>query len=317
MEIAPASRQEQPPASPPAALVGAWAGRIKLGTCAWNFEDWRDVFYPAALASNQEIAYYAQYLPAVEVDSTFYAAPRPEVVAAWADKTPEDFTFTVKLPRQITHDARLRGCEGELRAFLASLRPFGPKLGAVLAQFSPAFQLEANEEALRAFVHLLPKGGTWRFAFEFRHASWHQPRIARLLEDHGICWAWSDVSPLAAQGTAAFEFLPRTADFLYLRLMGDQTTKFRPDGTRHFRYGSLLWPRDQGLENWTSRLLKHLVDLQKIFVMINNHYEGFSPLTCQRLGRLLGIPIELPSLVGHAAAAGEGPQERDEQLELL
>ncbi len=64
-------------------------------------------------------------------------------------------------------------------------------------------------------------------------------------------------------------------------------------------------------------MLKHLVDLQKIFVMINNHYEGFSPLTCQRLGRLLGIDIELPSLVEHSAGPGEGPEERDEQLELL
>jgi uncharacterized protein YecE (DUF72 family) len=311
MEIAPASRQEQAPASPEAAR------KIKLGSCAWNFEDWRDVFYPPALASNQEIAYYAQYLPAVEIDSTFYASPRPEVVAAWADKTPEDFTFTAKLPRQITHEARLRGCERELQVFLAGLRPFGGKLGAVLAQFSPSFQLESNEEALRAFIEMLPIGGATRFAFEFRHVSWHQPRIARLLEDHGICWAWSDVSALEAQGAAAFEFLPRTADFLYLRLMGDQGTKFRPDGTRQFRYGSLLWPRDGGLENWTSRLLKHLVDLQKIFVMINNHYEGFSPLTCQRLGRLLDIQIELPSLVGHAAAPGEGPREKDEQMELL
>ena len=317
MDIAPASRLEQLSPPPPPRTGPNSLSKIKLGTCAWNFEDWRDVFYPPALASNQEIAYYAQYLPAVEIDSTFYASPRPEVVASWADKTPDDFTFTAKMPRTITHEARLRGCERELEVFLDSLRPFGRKLGAVLAQFSPSFHLEPNEEALREFVGMLPGGGAVRFAFEFRHPSWHQPRIARLLEDHGICWAWSDVSALKAQGAAAFEFLPRTADFVYLRLMGDQGNKFRPDGTRQFRYGSLLWPRDGGLENWTSRLLKHLVDLQKIFVMINNHYEGFSPLTCQRLGRLLGIKIDLPSLVEHAATAGEGPQEKDEQLELL
>ena len=294
MEIRPASRQEHPsPRS--AAPAEAATGKIKLGSCAWNFEDWRDVFYPPALASNLEIAYYAQYLPAVEIDSTFYAIPRPEVVAAWADKTPPDFTFTAKLPRQITHEARLRRCEEDLALFLESLRPFGGKLGAVLAQFAPSFHLDANEEALRAFVDMLPTSGGVRFAFEFRHASWHQPRIARLLEDHAICWVWNDVSSLESQGAAAFEFLPATTDFLYLRLMGDQSTKFRPDGSRQFRYGSLLWPRDAGLENWTQRLLKHLGDLQNIYVMINNHYEGFSPLTCQRLGRLLGIPVELPA----------------------
>jgi uncharacterized protein YecE (DUF72 family) len=313
MEINPASRQERPLTNPAAAATG----QIKLGSCAWNFEDWRDVFYPPALASNREIAYYAQYLPAVEIDSTFYAAPRAEVVAAWADKTPADFTFTAKLPRQITHEARLRGCEENLALFLASLRPFGSKLGAVLAQFPPSFHLDGNEEALRSFVDALPVAGGVRFAFEFRHASWHQPRIARLLEDNAICWVWNDVSSLETQGAAAFEFLPATTDFLYLRLLGDQGTKFRPDGSRQFRYGSLLWPRDAGLENWAHRLCKHLGDLQRIFIMINNHYEGFSPLTCQRLGRLLGVALELPGLVEHAAAPGAGPRERDEQMELL
>ena len=87
---------------------------IRLGTCAWSFDDWKDVFYPAGLASGQQLAYYAHYLPAVEIDSTFYHIPRLDVVAAWADKTPDDFVFTAKMPRAITHDARLRNCEREL-----------------------------------------------------------------------------------------------------------------------------------------------------------------------------------------------------------
>ena len=287
---------------------------IFLGTCAWNFEDWQDVFYPASLASNQQLSYYSQYLPAVEIDSTFYHIPRADVVANWAERTPDGFVFTAKMPRQITHDARLRNCRQELDAFLRSLRPLGEKLGAVLIQFSPFFKPDQDEVALREFIAWLPADKI-PFAMEFRHADWHQPRIARLLADHGVTWAWNDLSTTAAQNEAPFEFLPQTGDFLYVRLMGDLETKFRPDGERQFRYGSLLWSRDTGLESWALRLAKHRDDTRNIFVMANNHYEGFSPLTCQRLGKLLGIEITLPSLAKHAVQGG--PKERDEQLELL
>ena len=184
----------------------------------------------------------------------------------------------------------------------------------MLLQFSPFFKPDHDEAALREFLSWLPSD-TLSFAVEFRHADWHQPRVARLLADHGVTWAWNDLSSTDAQNEAPFEFLPQTGNFLYVRLMGDLETKFRPDGERQFRYGSLLWPRETGLESWAHRLAKHRDDTRNIFVMINNHYEGFSPLTCQRLGQRLGIEIHLPSLARHAAQGG--PKERDEQLDLL
>ena len=200
---------------------------IHLGTCAWNFEDWQDVFYPASLASNQQLPYYAHYLSAVEIDSTFYSIPRADVVANWADRTPDDFVFTAKMPRQITHEARLRNCRRELDAFLNSLRPMGEKLGAVLIQFSPGFRPVHDEDALREFLGWLPAGRV-SFAVEFRHPDWHQPRVVKLLHEHGVAWTWNDLSPLETQDESPFSFLPQTGDFLYVRLMGDLETKFRP-----------------------------------------------------------------------------------------
>ena len=287
---------------------------IRFGTCAWSFDDWKDVFYPPGLAANEQLAYYSRYLPAVEIDSTFYAIPRLDVVANWAAKTSDDFVFTAKMPKSITHDARLRGCERELDAFLGSLQPLGAKLGAVLLQFSPFFNPDQDEEALRDFLRLLPAAST-QFAVEFRHPGWHIPRVASLLADRGVAWAWNDLTAHSAQSQAAFGFLPQTASFLYVRLMGDLDTKFRADGGRQFRYGSLLWPRDAGIENWAHRLARHREDTGNIYVLVNNHFEGFSPLTCQRLARLLGIELELPSLTRHAAPPG--PRERGEQMDLL
>ena len=223
---------------------------IRLGTCAWNFEDWKDVFYPAGLASGQQLAYYAHYLPAVEIDSTFYHIPRLDVVAAWADKTPDDFVFTAKMPGLITHDARLRNCERELTAFLGSLRPMGEKLGAVLIQFSPFFNpgprrgrparfpatcCPPGEIPLRGRV---PPPG-------LAHAA-HRENAHRARRRLGP----GTTSARSTRRPGRRSVLPAAdgPDFLYVRLMGDLETKFRPDGERQFRYGSLLWPRDGGLK---------------------------------------------------------------------
>ena len=292
------------------------AAKVKLGTCAWNFEDWRDVFYPAGLASNQQLPYYAHYLPLVEIDSTFYHTPRLDVVAGWADRTPDDFVFTAKMPKQITHEARLRFCERELTAFLGSLRPLGEKLGAILIQFSPKFRPDHDAEALEDFIELLPTDKL-PFAMEFRQPDWHQPRFVNLLADHGITWTWNDLSGVEAQATGPFEFLPQTGRFLYIRLMGDLDTKFRPDGERQFRYGSLLWSRRTALEAWARRIERHLEDAGRIYVLVNNHYEGFSPLSCHRLAAQLGMNLKLPSLSQRATLPGAVPPVLDEQMNLF
>ncbi|MBV9127445.1 MAG: DUF72 domain-containing protein [Verrucomicrobia bacterium] len=290
------------------------------------------------MEAGAQLAYYSRYLSAVEIDSTFYSIPRAEIVARWADATPDDFVFTAKLPRMLTHDARLRldapipghpGGNGRavLRAFLGSLRPLGEKLGAVLVQLPPSFRSTPPDvETLRRFLDALPVGGGGNpaFAVEFRHPSWHRPAIAQVLREHGVAWCWNDTSPLATQAEAPFEFLPQTADFLYVRLLGDLQTKFRPDtGERQYRYGRLLWPRADALESWAARLRQHLepategAPCRQIYVLVNNHYEGFSPLTCQRLGRLLGVQLELPALAEQSKKLPAVAPETDEQLKLF
>lgn len=316
--------------------------QLWLGTCAWSFDDWRDVFYPESLEAGAMLAYYARYLSAVEIDSTFYAIPRLEVVAKWADATPDDFLFTAKMPRALTHEARLRldaplagagvgNGRAVLRAFLGSLRPLGEKLGAILIQLPPSFRPTADDiDALRLFLDALPMGEI-DFAVEFRHPTWRRPSVARLLREHGVSWVWNDTSPLAEQAEAPFEFLPQTADFLYVRLLGDLDTKYRPDsGKTRFQYGRLLWPRDGALESWAARLRQHLCEpgesaddapaprgCKRIFVLVNNHYEGFSPLTCQRLAKLLDVQLELPALAERSKELPAGEAEAGEQLELL
>ena len=267
---------------------------IHIGTCAWAFDDWRGSFYPADLPANRWLAWYARVFSSVEIDSTFYASPPPHTVARWLAEAPPHFRFACKAPKTITHQQRLRDCEGLLGQFLEAMKPLHAHMGPVLIQLPPSFAPDRDATALRDFVLALPHG--WRFAIEFRHADWHQPRFAKLLEDHGVCWVWGDLSPLAEQNQAPFGFLPETADFLYVRLMGDPRTKFDGAGERVHRYRAGLWSRAAAIESWAVRLHKQAEHIKTIYIFANNHYEGFAPLTCRQIAGRLGVEIILPPL---------------------
>ncbi len=280
--------------------------KIRIGACAWSFADWREVFYPRDLPENRWLEFYARYFPTVEIDSTFYAAPSPNSVRRWLDLTPAHFRFACKLPREITHQCKLRDCSAELSAFLRAVEPLAPKLNVVLVQLPPSFSPREGRAALLPFLEQLPRD--FRFAIEFRHPAWHRPQIIRLLEKHRIAWVWADTSPLNERNLAPFEFQPRTADFLYVRLLGDYTTKYDGDGKHLNRYGRLLWKREAALESWALKIERQLADVRAVYIYINNHFEGFSLETCQRLAQRLGYELPLPSAVEIADASADRNQ---------
>jgi uncharacterized protein YecE (DUF72 family) len=281
---------------------------IHFGTCAWTHDDWRGLFYPAHLAAAERLAWYARWFNAVEVDSTFYHAPTPHVAAHWAEVTPEDFRFSCKVPREITHERKLRDCREPLAEFLRGVAPLEGKLACLLVQLPPRFTPKHDEQALREFVHHLPRGMPW--AVEFRDHEWRYPRIAHLLEEHGVAWAWNDQTTVAAADTAAFEFHPRTADFAVLRLLGDPATKYLPDGSLVHHYTKLLWPRAASLDNWAAKIRNDAPHLRRVLILCNNHFEGYSPLTAQRIAERLGFQQRLPGPADLRADAD------DPQLEL-
>lgn len=283
--------------------------KIKIGTCAWSFDDWRGSFYPEHLPQSKWLEFYARFFSAIEVDSTFYHTPTAHAVAHWIEQTPADFSFSCKMPREITHESRLRDCDAKLAAFFEAIEPLRSRLGCVLVQLPPHFTLQHDETALKDFVMRFPRD--FRFAIEFRHADWHMPRIAHLLEENRVCWAWTDVTHLDEQNRAAFEFLPQTTDFLYVRLLGDLGTKYRADGGSVHRYNGLMWPRDSSIESWAIKLEKHAAETSGIYIFANNHFEGFAPLTAQRIANHLGVEVKLPQ------PADLHPAADDRQMDLL
>jgi len=181
--------------------------RILAGTSGYSYAEWKGSFYPEDLASSEMLAHYATRLPAVEVNNTFYRVPKRDVVATWADETPEEFRFVLKATRRITHRKRLRACDEELAYMLEQFAPMGPRLGAVLFQLPP--NMKQDLERLEAFLTLLPAGVP--AAFEFRDESWFEEPTYALLRAKGCALVASDSEKEEAR-------LVATASWTYVRL---------------------------------------------------------------------------------------------------
>jgi len=147
-----------------------------IGTAAWSIP--RDVA-TAFPGEGQQLERYARALRCVEINSSFHRRHRVETYARWAGMTPPGFRFAVKLPRAITHDARLRAAREPLRAFLAETAGLGAKLRVLLVQLPPSLAYDAR--VARTFFALLRETWAGAVACEPRHASWFEPGADRAL----------------------------------------------------------------------------------------------------------------------------------------
>ncbi|MGE5139660.1 MAG: DUF72 domain-containing protein, partial [Rudaea sp.] len=154
---------------------------VHLGTQGWSYKSWDGVFYPAGTPAGSYLAEYAQKLSAVEIDSTFYAAPRPSVVAQWNEVTPDHFRFTAKFPQAITHEKMLKDAGQDVSHFLDAIGKLGKKLGPLLLQFPYTFKPD-QKNRLDDFLAALPDG--FRYAVEIRQRGWLQDWFFDMLARH-------------------------------------------------------------------------------------------------------------------------------------
>lgn len=188
--------------------------KLWAGASGYAFKEWKGSFYPEKMAPEAMLAWYAARLPSVEINSSFYATPKAEVLARWASVAPEAFRFAIKAPRRITHEARLAAdASADALAYLyKNLAELGAKRGPVLFQLPPF--LRKDLPRLRDFLQLLPPGH--RAAFEFRHASWFDDELYALLQAAGAALCVSEREDGAAPP------LVHTTDWGYVRLRLEQ-----------------------------------------------------------------------------------------------
>jgi len=179
--------------------------RIYVGCSGWAYSSWKPDFYPAKLSSKKLLEYYATQLNSVEVNYTFRSLPSRAMVENWLRQTGEDFRFSFKAPQRITHIKRLRECGPELKALATAIEPVAVarRLGLILFQLPPNFRADA--ERLAGFLDEA-RALRLRLAFEFRHDSWFDAAIYRLLDRHkaALCVAESDELTTPDIATTAF-----------------------------------------------------------------------------------------------------------------
>lgn len=247
-----------------------------VGTMGFSYDDWAGPFYPPGLKPGDRLAHYARYYDAVELDTTFHAAPPPERVARWAAAVPDEFRFCLKAPRAVTHDAPLSAGVAAMRDFVDVARGFGPKLGVVAIQFAPTFAADGFA-ALDAFLATLP--ADVRFAVELRHRSWGTADTLRMLHRHGVALVAAEY---AARPARAFA----TADFLYVRLIGVHGHYPEHKAEQADVTGQLQW--------WRDAIGAALPKVRAVWGFVNNDYAGYSPATANRLKRLIGLDAREP-----------------------
>ena len=157
--------------------------KVWAGASGFAFKEWKGSFYPEKMQPEAMLAWYAERLPSVEINNTFYQMPKAEVLARWAEATPDSFRFAIKASKRITHSARLAvDAAADSVAYLyKNLAVLGTKRGPVLFQLPPFLKKDAAR--LQDFLQLLPEGH--RAAFEFRHDSWFDDEIYALLKSVG------------------------------------------------------------------------------------------------------------------------------------
>lgn len=254
---------------------------IRIGTQGWNYDAWVGPFYPEGTRQQDFLTVYARAFRTVEVDSTFYAVPPSKTVRGWAERTPDDFVFALKLPQQITHEKGLRDARGETDEFFDRARELGHKLGPVLVQLGPEFG-PTELPALANFLPLLPRDV--RVAIEFRQRGWIHDGVLALLAEHHVALALVDARWIPRKQMQTLAARP-TADFAYVRWMG-------PDRTI-VDYSRVQVDRTREVESWSTVLEAIAGRVQTVYGYVNNHYAGHSPATARELQRLLGQkPVE-------------------------
>ncbi|MPY87072.1 MAG: DUF72 domain-containing protein [Luteitalea sp.] len=229
-----------------------------IGTSGYNYPEWKGHFYPDNLPASKMLAFYATRLATVEINYSFYRLPNARTLAGWAERVPEQFRFTLKAPRRITHDQRLRDCASLVRAFCDVAATLGPQLGILLFQLPP--NLKRDLDLLDAFLDTLPPGV--RATFEFRHESWLDEEVYARLRGRNLALCIADSEQRHTP-------LVLTSDYGYLRL--------RDEG-----YSSA------DLTRWADVVQRSTDTWRETFVYFKHEEAGKGPEFASELMRILG-----------------------------
>ncbi len=236
---------------------------IYVGTSGWNYQHWKEVFYPQSLSQSNWLKHYVKFFNSVELNVTFYRLVQKKAFQNWRKSTPKNFYFVAKGSRFITHIKRLKDVKQPLDLFIDNALGLERKLAVVLWQLPPSFKKDIPR--LEAFFKLLKKTKL-RHSIEFRNETWFDKKVYQLFKEYKICLCIAHSPRFPCEKVV-------TTDFLYLRFHG----------------GQLLYSSDYSekeLKEW-AEFAGEFKKNKDIFAFFNNDAQGFAIKNALRFRELL------------------------------
>lgn len=288
--------------------------KFHIGISGWRYAPWRNNFYPKGLPQKKELYFASRSVTSIEINGSFYALQTPERYASWYADTPDNFMFSVKAPRYITHIRRLNDVEEPIANFFASgVLELKEKLGAILWQFPPSFKFD--EEKFQTFLQLLPatiaeahkntckyhpdftipphitKNSKLRHAVEIRNETFIAEAFIELLRKYHIAFVIADT---AGRWPYAEDI---TSDFVYMRLHGDTelyNSGYSKEAIERWCQRINSW--SQGIQPRDARLIGKRSKLNAsldVFCYFDNTDKLWAPKDARDLSVLLGVDNKL------------------------
>jgi uncharacterized protein YecE (DUF72 family) len=287
---------------------------VRVGTSGWSYPSgrgtWNGIFYPPRGARGfraaDELSFYAEHFDTVEVNSTFYKPPAAATTARWVAQTPAGFEFSVKLYQRFTHampiglgvpsvaagrtaSAVPQPASGDVAVFMAGLEPIasGGKLGAVLAQFPPAFH--HDRDSLAYLTGLLETFRDYPVAVELRHRSWSDARAATAEVLDRFQAAWVRIDEPKFRLSIRQDLEREVGPFSYTRLHGRNAAQWWSPDSPEERY-NYLYSREE-LGPFVAAATTTRPDTRKAYLYLNNHFAAKSVVNATVLKQELGQAV--------------------------
>ena len=280
---------------------------VLIGTSGWGYDEWIGPFYPKGLKKKDFLIYYSEIFYTNEINTTFYNIPPQKIVNNWVSKTPNDFLFSVKIPKIITHESKLELdlCQNDLKYFLKRMEPLinADKLLSFLIQLPPFFNKEEHFNNLKNFFENWPHTSAGRNYFlvvEFRHKSWMDNEVFQYLRNNKLVYC-AVIEPL----------LPPRMDvtnpeFCYIRFHGFGKNPW-------FNY----FFKEEEIKNWARSITQLIPKVESLGIYFNNHFSGYAAKNSLMLMKELNLkPRKRPEDISVLAVKKKSGIFKKDQTDL-
>jgi uncharacterized protein YecE (DUF72 family) len=249
---------------------------LYIGCSGWSYEGWKGNFYPKDMESKDYLSYYSKFFKFVEVDTTYYHIPSRSSVRSWKDKTSEDFKFSLKFPKVITHEKKLEDVIKPLSILFYSLEHLIEKTLTLLIQLPPFLSEKKGFGSLQAMVRYLDK--RFRYSLEVRHSSWFNDNVYNLMKENNISLVWSIRDKLQTPSVL-------TSDQVYIRFIGDRSIS-------EMDFGRIVKNRRKEMLEYVKQvrdLQNESSNIRDVLIAFNNHFAGFGPQSVNDFLKLMDM----------------------------